>query len=545
MRLFVAILIIASIFSFSADVKKNVDTIVYNGIVYTVNKTFTTTEAFAISNGKIIAAGSNNDILKKYSAKQMIDAKGNAVYPGFIDAHAHFVGYGQSLFQVDLFGANSWEEVIDRVKKFAAEHPGEKWIRGRGWDQNKFPGKSFPANEKLNELFADKPVYLSRVDGHAAIANEIALNLAGIKPGQTLVGGEIETKNGVLTGILVDNATDLISDIIPRATKEDYQKWLTAAEKNCFALGLTTITDCGLMYNDVEEIDRLQREGKLNMRLYVMLSDNAANFSRYLKSGPYKTDKLFVKGFKFYADGALGSRGACLLEPYSDRPHWYGFLLSNKNHYDSMAKILATTHFQMCTHAIGDSANREILNVYNRALKGKNDKRWRIEHAQVINKNDFNLFSKANIIPSVQPTHATSDMYWAEERLGPQRIKGAYAFKQLLQQNGWIPLGTDFPVEDISPFKTFLAAVVRKDANGFPASGFQKENALSREEAIRGMTIWAAKADFLEKEIGSIEAGKKADFIILDKDLMKVNEKDILNTKVIMTFVGGKKVYQK
>lgn len=545
MRLFVAILIIASIFSFSADVKKNVDTIVYNGIVYTVNKTFTTTEAFAISNGKIIAAGSNNDILKKYSAKQMIDAKGNAVYPGFIDAHAHFVGYGQSLFQVDLFGANSWEEVIDRVKKFAAEHPGEKWIRGRGWDQNKFPGKSFPANEKLNELFADKPVYLSRVDGHAAIANEIALNLAGIKPGQTLVGGEIETKNGVLTGILVDNATDLISDIIPRATKEDYQKWLTAAEKNCFALGLTTITDCGLMYNDVEEIDRLQREGKLNMRLYVMLSDNAANFSRYLKSGPYKTDKLFVKGFKFYADGALGSRGACLLEPYSDRPHWYGFLLSNKNHYDSMAKILATTHFQMCTHAIGDSANREILNVYNRALKGKNDKRWRIEHAQVINKNDFNLFSKANIIPSVQPTHATSDMYWEEERLGPQRIKGAYAFKQLLQQNGWIPLGTDFPVEDISPFKTFLAAVVRKDANGFPASGFQKENALSREEAIRGMTIWAAKADFLEKEIGSIEAGKKADFIILDKDLMKVNEKDILNTKVIMTFVGGKKVYQK
>lgn len=545
MRLFVAILIIASIFSFSADVKKNVDTIVYNGIVYTVNKTFTTTEAFAISNGKIIAAGSNNDILKKYSAKQMIDAKGNAVYPGFIDAHAHFVGYGQSLFQVDLFGANSWEEVIDRVKKFAAEHPGEKWIRGRGWDQNKFPGKSFPANEKLNELFADKPVYLSRVDGHAAIANEIALTLAGIKPGQTLVGGEIETKNGVLTGILVDNATDLISDIIPRATKEDYQKWLTAAEKNCFALGLTTITDCGLMYNDVEEIDRLQREGKLNMRLYVMLSDNAANFSRYLKSGPYKTDKLFVKGFKFYADGALGSRGACLLEPYSDRPHWYGFLLSNKNHYDSMAKILATTHFQMCTHAIGDSANREILNVYNRALKGKNDKRWRIEHAQVINKNDFNLFSKANIIPSVQPTHATSDMYWEEERLGPQRIKGAYAFKQLLQQNGWIPLGTDFPVEDISPFKTFLAAVVRKDANGFPASGFQKENALSREEAIRGMTIWAAKADFLEKEIGSIEAGKKADFIILDKDLMKVNEKDILNTKVIMTFVGGKKVYQK
>ena len=552
MRPFVAILIIISIFCFSCDSKKNADTIVYNGIVYTVNEKFDTAQAFAVSNGKIIEVGRTDDILKKYSAKEMVDAKGQAVYPGFIDAHAHFVGYGQSLFQVDLFGSNSWEEIIDRVKKFAAEHPNEAWIRGRGWDQNKFPGKSFPTNEKLNELFPDKPVLLTRVDGHAAIVNEKALQLAGITPGQTVVGGEIEMKNSKLTGILVDNATDLVSSKVPATTKEDYIKWLTTAEKNCFAVGLTTITDCGLMYTDVDEIDHLQKAGMLNIRLYVMLSDDPANFSHYLKRGPYKTDKMFVKGFKFYADGALGSRGACLLQPYSDRPNWYGFLLSNKNHYDDMAKILANTDFQMCTHAIGDSANREILNVYNRALKGKNDKRWRIEHAQVINQNDFNLFGSANIVPSVQPTHATSDMYWAAERLGPERVKGAYAYKQLLQQNGWLPLGTDFPVEDISPFKTFLAAVVRKpalpagrDAKGFPVNGFQTENALTREETIRGMTIWAAKADFLEKEVGSIEVGKKADFIILDKDLMKVNENDILNTKVVMTYVGGKKVYGK
>jgi hypothetical protein len=543
MRSFVAILIIISIFSFQTNSKKNADTIVYNGIVYTVDKKFSSAQAFVVTDGKIIEVGTTDAILKNYSAKEMIDAKGRAVYPGFIDAHAHFVGYGQSLFQVDLYGSSSWEEIVEKVKKFAAEHPNEAWIRGRGWDQNKFPGKAFPTNQKLNELFPAKAVYLTRVDGHAAIANQKAMDIAGVKPGQTLVGGEVETKNGKLTGILVDNATDLVSSFIPGATKEDYIKWLTTAEKNCFAVGLTTITDCGLMYTDVEGIDLMQKAGMLNIRLYVMLSDDPANFSHYLKRGPYKTDKLFVKGFKFYADGALGSRGACLLQPYSDRKDWYGFFLSNKNHYDSMAKILATTDFQMCTHAIGDSGNREILNVYNRALKGKNDKRWRIEHAQVINQNDFNLFGKANIIPSVQPTHATSDMYWAAERLGTQRVKGAYAFKQLLQQNGWIPLGTDFPVEDISPFKTFLASVFRRDAKEFPANGFQTENALTRQETIRGMTIWAAKADFLEKEVGSIEAGKKADFVILDKDLMKVAEKDILNTKVIMTFIGGKKVY--
>ena len=545
MRLFVFSLIVVFIFSFKSDPKKNVDTIVYNGVVYTVNEKFTTAQAFAVSNGKIIEVGSSNDILKKYSSKEMVDAKGLAVYPGFIDAHAHFVSYGQSLFQVDLYGSNSWEEILERLKKFAALHPGETWIRGRGWDQNRFPGKSFPDNEKLNKLFPDKPVLLTRVDGHAAIANQKAFDIAGIKYGKTLVGGEVEMKNGKLTGILVDNAVSLVGSKIPSATKDDYIKWLTTAEKNCFAVGLTTVTDCGLMYTDAKGIDFLQKTGKLNIRLYIMLSDNPENFSRYLKRGPYKTDKLFIKGFKFYADGALGSRGACLLQPYSDRSDWYGFLLSNKNHYDSMAKILATTDFQMCTHAIGDSGNREILNVYNRALKGKNDKRWRIEHAQVINQNDFNLFGSASIVPSVQPTHATSDMYWAEERLGPERVKGAYAFKQLLQQNGWIPLGTDFPVEDISPFKTFLAAVFRKDANAFPANGFQMENALTREETLRGMTIWAAKADFLEKEVGSIEVGKKADFIILDKDIMKVDEKDILNTKVVMTFIGGKKVYGK
>lgn len=522
-----------------------VDTIVHNAVIYTVDSAFTIAEAMAVKDGKIVATGKNDDILNRFGAKETINAQGKPVYPGFIDAHAHFLGYGQSLFQVNLFGCSTWDEVVSRVQDFAAKHPDEPWIKGRGWDQNKFPGKQYPTNNKLNELFPNKPVFLTRVDGHAAIANQKALDMAGVNVGATLTGGEIEIKNGKLTGILIDNATNLVENILPKPTKADYEKWLLAAQDNCFAQGLTTVTDCGLMYDDVEKIDALQKENKLNMRLFVMLSDATDNYNNYLAKGPYKTDKLFVNGFKVYADGALGSRGACLLHPYSDKPSWTGFLLNTKAHYDSIAALLVNTQFQMCTHAIGDSANREILNIYNKYLKGKNDKRWRIEHAQVVNEADFNLFGSASVIPSVQPTHATSDMYWATERLGKARINGAYAYKQLLQQNGWLPLGTDFPVEDISPFKTFLAAVFRQDAKQFPTGGFQMSNGLTKEETLKGMTIWAAKAGFLEQEVGSLEVGKKADFVMLDNDIMKADATNILTIKSLLTVVGGKKVFGK
>ena len=522
---------------------KKVDTLVVNAVIYTVDSSFSTAQAMAIKDGIIVATGTDAEIRAAYTAPEKIDAKGQAIYPGFIDAHAHFVGYGKSLFQVDLFGTTSWEEALERVKVFAAAHPELTWIEGRGWDQNKWPGKKYPTNALLNTLFPNTPVVLQRVDGHAAIANQKAFDIAGVKPGQTIVGGEVETKNGVLTGVLIDNAKGLVYNSIPAVNKQTYTQWLQAAQKNCFAQGLTTVTDCGLDISDINFIDTLQQEGKINMRLFAMLSDNPENLNAYLKRGPYKTDKLFVNGFKVYADGALGSRGACLLHNYEDRKDWTGFLLANISHYDSLASVLAATNFQMCTHAIGDSANRQILNIYNKYLQKGNDKRWRIEHAQVVNPNDFNLFGAAAVVPSVQPTHATSDMYWAAERLGNERMKGAYAYKQLMDQNGWIPLGTDFPVEDISPFKTFLAAVGRVDAKGFPEGGFQIENGLTREQTIKGMTIWAAKASFLEKEVGSLEVGKKADFIILAQDLMQVPVNKILDTKVVATYSGGKKVF--
>lgn len=520
-----------------------VDLIVHHSVVYTVDSAFSTMEAFAVKDGKIVATGKSEDILNSFSADSMVDAKGKAVYPGFIDAHAHFVGYGRTLFEVNLYDCQTWDEVLQRVQVFATEHPTDPWIRGRGWDQNKFPGKAYPDNVALSQLFPDKPVVLDRVDGHAAVANAKALALAGITPTQHINGGEIEIKDGKLTGTLIDNAVDLVTRVIPQATKADYEKWLMAAQRNCFAQGLTTITDCGLMYNDVVNIDTLQRAGKLQMRVYVMLSDDTANYRRYLAAGPYKTDKLFVKGVKAYADGALGSRGACMLAPYNDKAGWNGFLLNTQAHYDSLAGMLVNTGFQLCTHAIGDSGCRLVLQVYAKHLQGKNDKRWRIEHAQIVAPADFDLFGKSAVIPSVQPTHATSDMYWAKDRIGTERLKGGYAYKQLLEQNGWLPLGTDFPVEDISPFKTFYAAVGRKDAKGFPAEGFQNENALTREQALRGMTIWAAKADFLEQEVGSLEVGKKADFVVVDRDLMKVGEEKILGAKVEGTWIGGRRVY--
>lgn len=524
--------------------KQKIDLLVYNATIYTIDNQFSKAEAVAVDKGKIIAIGNTKTLLDRYEAHQKIDAKGKFIFPGFIDAHSHFFDYGLGLQQADLVATKSWKEVLDRLETFSKSHP-EGWLIGNGWDQNDWPEKDFPDNQQLNEMFPGRPVILSRIDGHAAIANEKALEIAGVKAGEKISGGEVEVKDGKLTGILIDNATSRVYSRVPEASKTQLSQALQAAQNNCFAVGLTTVADCGLDYESALFVDSLQKENLLKMRMFIMLSDRKKNYEFLFKNGKINTGKVHVCGFKLFADGALGSRGACLLQPYSDKPGWSGFLLSSPEHFDAIAKLISEHGFQMSTHAIGDSANRMMLRTYAKYLKGKNDLRWRIEHAQVVNKNDFHYFGDYNIIPSVQPTHATSDMYWAGDRLGKERLKYAYANEELKQQNGWIPLGTDFPVEDISPIKTFYAAVFRQDAKGWPDAGFQMENALSREDAIRGMTIWAAKAGFEENEKGSLEKGKFADFVLLDTDLMNAGQKAILDTKVMMTFVNGEKVFER
>jgi len=526
----------------SCKFRQKAQLIIHHAKIYTVDDNFSIAEAMAVYDGKIIAIGSNDEILKQFETAELIDAKGKTIYPGFIDAHCHFTGFATDMWKCNLVGTGSFDEVITKIKEYSQQAPME-WIYGRGWDQNDWQVKEYPDKKILDDLFPGRPVFLKRIDGHAALVNQRALDIAGITANTNIAGGSVEVINGKLTGILIDNAMDLIDARIPLINDSLATTYFSEAQRLCFAVGLTGVHDCGISEHTIELIKEAQKKGSLKMKIFALLSDSAKYYQRWIEKGPYKSERLHVGGFKVYADGSLGSRGACLLQDYSDQPGWKGFLLSDTAYFGRVARKLYNSALQMCTHAIGDSGNRQILQLYASVLKVKNDRRWRIEHAQVVNENDFHLFSDYNIIPSVQPTHATSDMYWAEQRVGDSRIKNAYAYKRLLDTNNWLPLGTDFPVEDISPFKTFFAAVVRKDEKGFPAGGYQIMNSLSRQGALRGMTIWAAKAGFEENEKGNLVPGKSADFIILDTDLLNCTVENILYSKVLATFINGEKVY--
>lgn len=518
--------------------KEQVDLIVHNANIYTVNSEFSLAESFAVKDGKFIAVGQSGEILSKYNSDSIIDLKGKFVYPGFIDAHCHFYGYCLSLLQPDLRDTRSFDEILGIIKKHDLKYQLE-WVLGRGWDQNDWDVKEFPAKEKLDILFPDKPVYLRRVDGHAAIVNSKALQLAGITSNTRIDGGKIVLQNGQPTGVLIDNAMNLIENILPEIDKVSIVKALEQGEQNCFAAGLTSVGDAGLSKKEVLLIDSLQKNSRIRLRINAMLTPSDETIEYFVKKGIYKTDYLNVRSIKLYADGALGSRGAALLKPYSDDPENTGLVIESLETYNKICRLAYENNYQVCTHAIGDSANRMMLDIYSEYLKGKNDLRWRIEHAQVVNPDDLNKFGDYNIIPSMQATHATSDMYWAGKRLGEERLKYAYIYKDLLAQNGWIPNGTDFPVEKINPLLTFYASVARKDLQGNPKNGFQKENALTREETLKSITIWAAKAAFEENEKGSIESNKFADFVVLDKDIMEIPENEIPYVKILGTYSSG------
>ncbi len=526
----------------SGCTRQEADLLITNALVYTVDPQFSRMESFAVSDGKITGTGTTAELVKRFKAREVVDLKGKVVYPGFIDAHAHFTGYGMNLMQyADLADTGSPEEIYQRLQAHY-QKAGGPWLLGRGWDQNDWPGKQFPDKEELDRLFPDIPVYLIRIDGHAGWCNSKALEIAGVTADSKTDGGEVVLKNGQPSGILIDNAEALVTRYIPEPNSDLKIKALLAAQENCLKAGLTSVTDCGLPRSTILLMDSLHQSGELKIRINAMINPDEENFDHFLKKGIYKTSRLQVNTIKIYADGALGSRGALMLEPYSDDPQNRGFQIASQEYYDDICSKALQYNYQVSTHAIGDSANRLMLQTYGRFLEGHNDKRWRIEHAQVVHPDDFALFEKYSVVPSVQATHATSDMPWAGERLGAERVKGAYAYQQLLKQLGWIPNGTDFPIERIYPLYTFYAAVFRTDHTGQPAGGFQPENSLTREEALRSMTIWAAKASFEETEKGSLEPGKWADFVVLDTDLMTATPEEVLNARVVGTYIGGVKM---
>ncbi|MBM71516.1 MAG: amidohydrolase [Crocinitomicaceae bacterium] len=507
----------------------------------------------AVKDGRIIAIGPSQAILNSFKADEFIDLEQDFIYPGFIDAHSHFLGYALNKTKVDLVGTTSYEEVLDRIVVFTEYNNSSSdsldWIIGRGWDQNDWQDSSYPTRHELDSIFPNRPVAVRRIDGHALLANKKALELAGIFDlvqidGSHMEGGEIILfPDGTPSGILVDKAADLVIDVIPDANHKTKRNALIDAQKDLFAAGLTSVTDAGLDVSDIKLISDLHSSGDLQIRVIAMASGTLPNLDSAFAKGPWRTDRLIAESIKFYMDGALGSRGAALLAPYSDRPYFSGYLIQDSTSYRNALSTAYDLGFQVCTHGIGDKAVRHILNEYNAVLGGINDKRWRIEHSQVVTTDDLPLYASASIIPSIQPTHATSDMYWAGERLGKGRIRRAYRYEDLKNILGMVPLGTDFPIESIEPLKTFYAATIRKDSEGYPENGYYMDQALSRNSALLGMTIWASIASRTEAETGSIEVGKWADFVVLDRNLLKVAEEQILNSHIIKTVVAGSIVY--
>jgi len=520
------------------------DLVITGAIIYTADPVRPRASALAVKDGKVLAVGEDVEAYLGPRTRKL-DVKDATVIPGFIDSHAHMEGLGDSRQVLELRNTTSPEQVAEMVRRAARERKPGEWIRGRSWDQSLYPSKEFPSGDVLTAAAPANPVYLTRVDGHASWVNAKALEMADITAAtEDPPGGKIlRVANGAPTGILVDTAQGLASRKIPPPTAEQVKLRLERAAQECARYGITTVHDAGCGREELDGYRALIAAGKLPIRVYAMIGGEGGLWREYLKRGPEVGDRLVVRSIKLFADGAMGSRGALLYKPYSDDPGNTGLAMISEQDIARIAKEAAARGFQVNTHAIGDKANRMTLDAYAAALAPGNDKRFRVEHAQVVTPEDVGLFRKYGVVAAMQATHATTDMRWAEARLGPQRVKGAYAWRWFLSEGVHVSNGSDFPVEEVNPLLGFYAAVTRQDASGKPDGGWFPDQTMTREEALKSWTVEGAYAAFEEKTKGSLTPGKVADFVVLSRDIMRVPAKEILSTRVRMTVVGGEIVY--
>jgi predicted amidohydrolase YtcJ len=508
-------------------------------------------EALLVDKGRVVATGSHADMAKRADGANVLDGKGRTLLPGLIDAHGHVMGLGAMTMQADLTATTSLDAALSRVKAFAAANPEDPWVIGRGWNQVTWKLGRFPTAKELDAVVADRPALLRRIDGHAAWANSAALKLAGIdKDTKDPNGGRIERDaEGNPSGVLVDGAIELVAAKVPPPTAAQRSRALTEALRQMASLGLTGVADAGIDQSTYALYKQFADKGKLTTRIYAMIGGTGEDFDAISKDGPllgYGNDFLSVRSVKLYADGALGSRGAALLAPYSDDAKNTGLLFNTPAELTAMIGKALGKGYQVCVHAIGDKANREVLDSFAAAYKevGGKQLRNRIEHAQVVALADIPRFVDLDLIASMQPTHATSDMNMAEDRVGPERIKGAYAWQRFLKQGTRIAGGSDFPVESANPFFGLHAAVTRQDHDGHPPGGWYPDQAMTAVQALRAFTLDAAYASHQEKTLGTLEPGKWADFILVDQDIFTIDPKAIWSTRVLGTWVGGTNVYE-
>jgi len=516
------------------------DLIIHNAIIHSMDDDMKEYEAMAIRDGKIIELGAERKILNKYSAEKQIDAQGRDVYPGITDAHGHMLSYAKQKLNVDLVGCKSMVQLIVKTEKYQQKFKRDM-IVGRGWDQSLWGEKEMPTNNELNEAFPTTPVCLYRIDGHALLANDAMLKLAGIKEDTKVEGGIIHLLDGKPTGILVDNAMNLVNAKLPKVEQEELMAALSEVEQELFMYGITSVHEAGIEFEDIALFKKMIDSYGFSLEVYAMLMSSKENIAFARKNGIYAYKNLAIRSFKVIGDGALGSRGAFLKQEYSDQHNHFGVLTTTPEEMRNVAKICLETGYQMNTHAIGDSTNRILLELYQMAYEKNIDHRWRIEHAQVVDIKDFALFAKFGVIPSVQPTHAVSDQCWAESRLGIERMKGAYAYKSLLKSNGILAIGTDFPIENIDPFMSIFSATERKNSDNFPSKGFLPNEAITLEDCLKGMTIWASISAFEENRLGSLEVGKDATFVIFEKPIKQ--HSTFVPNFALNTFIAGKEVY--